>query len=237
MGKWGDSLSKRPGGEQFSNKIDGILRSINPRSVEPHDVVVIQCLEEEDLRMQYLKLLRVFLRKTIEIYSIPRNFYSFILIKSLESFPKSTTPQKNSLQKIQTKTENQKNKKKLGIRELTLYCSNSHCQGFHCTFTCKQKKTGNGKTKEHKDEGTQRWRGEIGTNSSISSSGITLLKIQAIWIFPLVAIHLRKCRCEKYESECRRRRPSSQHHRRRRDRSWWTNGKRKSVFAHQTINR
>lgn len=75
--------------------------------------------------MQYLKLLKVLLRKTIEVDSIPGNFNSFILIKSLESFPKIIHhhPKKNKNKKTQSSEDSDKNKisKEEKFRDLGTY--------------------------------------------------------------------------------------------------------------------
>lgn len=80
-------LSESTRGEHFCDKINIPIISINPRSVELHDVAVFQSLEQMNFTIQPFKFFWT-LQKIIKLYLIPGHFNPFILIKSSVTAPK-----------------------------------------------------------------------------------------------------------------------------------------------------
>ena len=73
-------LSQSPRSEHFSHKIDIHICSINPKSVELHNVLVLKCFLEMNFIVKSFQILKA-LQKIIKLDLVPSNFSPFILIK------------------------------------------------------------------------------------------------------------------------------------------------------------
>ena len=73
-------LPKCTGCEHFSHEVDVPISSIDPRSVELHNVSVLQCFQEMNFTVKPLKIFRA-LQEIIQLDLVPSNFNPLILIE------------------------------------------------------------------------------------------------------------------------------------------------------------
>lgn len=73
-------LPKCTGCEHFSHEVDVPISSIDPRSVELHNVSVLQCFQEMNFTVKPFKIFRA-LQEIIQLDLVPSNFNPLILIE------------------------------------------------------------------------------------------------------------------------------------------------------------
>ena len=111
-------LSESARSEHFCYKIDVPISSINPRSVEFHNIGVFESFEKMNFTIQSLKIFWT-LQKVIKFHLIPGYFNPFILIKS----PITA----RNIQNWGKEHKSRNPKMKLGHSEMIEMKSNIHC--------------------------------------------------------------------------------------------------------------
>lgn len=108
-------LPKCTGCEHFSHEVDVPISSIDPRSVELHNVSVLQCFQEMNFTVKPFKIFRA-LQEIIQLDLVPSNFNPLILIEcSISASIKNPSHKKKKKNKfirypfLQTQRKTQRN--------------------------------------------------------------------------------------------------------------------------------